>query len=31
MAREARDDKAGLVIYNTHGIDIASLKVDEAR
>ena len=31
MAREARDDKAGRpVIYNTRGIDIASLKVDEA-
>ena len=31
MAREARDDKAGRpVIYNTRGIDIAALKVDEA-
>ncbi len=30
MAREARDDKAGRpVIYNTRGLDIAALKVDE--
>ena len=31
MARDARDDKTGRpVIYNTRGIDIAGLKVDEA-
>ena len=31
MARDARDDKAGRpVVYNTRGIDVASLKVDEA-
>lgn len=30
MARDARDDKTGRpVIYNTRGIDIAALKVDE--
>ncbi len=30
MAREARDDKAGRpVIYNTRGLNIAALKVDE--
>lgn len=31
MARDARDDKAGRpVVYNTLGVDVASLKVDEA-
>ncbi len=31
MARDARDDKAGRpVVYNTTGIDVAALKVDEA-
>lgn len=31
MARDARDDKTGRpVIYNTRGLDIAALKVDEA-
>ncbi len=31
MARDARDDKAGRpVVYNTRGIDVASLKVDES-
>lgn len=30
MARDARDDKAGRpVVYNTRGLDAASLKVDE--
>lgn len=31
MARDARDDKAGRpVVYNTRGLEVASLKVDEA-